>query len=72
MYPHQLLKPGAGRHGPQSNSIRSEARSNITIPVKHQAHMKTPLSALTKREYFVRHSVVMVYVSVLLPRCRDV
>lgn len=29
MYPHQLLKPGAGSHGPQSNSIHSEARSNI-------------------------------------------
>lgn len=44
VYLRQLLKPCSGIHGPQSNSISSESRSNITIPVKHQVHTKkTPL-----------------------------
>lgn len=68
VYPRQLLKPYTGIHGPQSNSISSESRSNITIPVKHQAHTRRPLSALTKWEYFVRHSTVMVRASVLPPK----
>lgn len=72
VYPHQWLKLCAGIHGSQSNSISSEARSNITIPVKHHAHTKRPSSALTKWEHFVRHSAVMVYISVLLLRWRDV
>lgn len=68
VYPRHLLKPCTVIHGPQSNSISSESRSNITIPVKHQAHTRKPLSALTKWEYFVRHSTVMVHASVLLPK----
>lgn len=42
VYPHHLLKPCTVIHGPQSNSISSESRSNITIPVKHQAHTRSP------------------------------
>lgn len=68
VYLRQLLNPCSGIHGPQSNSISSESRGNITIPVKHQVHTKRPLSALTKWEYFVRHSTVMVHASVLLPK----
>lgn len=42
VYPPLLLKTCAGIHGPQSNSISSKSRSNITIPVKHQADTKRP------------------------------